>query len=142
MSVRGTLLFLFAMFSALMLGLAAGAVWMVLALYLRHPLPWLAVPIGASLAWTIRGAVQRAGVGAMLLAAGATALAAIYVNMLFASVEIAGNMGLGIVDALRTAGIGMLWQLAWMTLAPTDIIWTVLAMLLAAWLARRKPNRH
>ena len=105
MSVRSTLLFLFAAFSALMLGLAAGAVWMVLALYLRHPLPWLAVPIAALLAWTIRGSVQRAGAAAMLLAAAATALAALYVNMLIAGVRIAGNMGLGIVDALRTAGI-------------------------------------
>jgi vitamin B12 transport system permease protein len=136
MSVRSVLLFLFAMFSALMLGLAAGAVWMVLALYMRHPLPWLAVPIGVLLAWTIRGAVHRAGVAAMLLAAGATVLAAIYVNMLIAGVRIAGNMGLGIVDALRTAGIGMLWQLARIAMTPADIIWTVLAMLLAAWLAR------
>ena len=141
MSVRSVLLFLFAMFSALMLGLAAGAVWMVLALYMRHPLPWLAVPIGVLLAWTIRGAVHRAGVAAMLLAAGATALAAIYVNMLIAGVRIAGNMGLGIVDALRTAGIGMLWQLARMALTPADIVWTVLAMLLAAWLARGR-RRH
>lgn len=142
MSVRSTLLFLFAAFSALMLGLAAGAIWMVLALYMRHPLPWLAVPIGALLAWTIRGAVQRPGVAAMLLAAGATALAALYVNMLIAGVGIAGNMGLGIVDALRTAGIGMLWQLAWMAMTPADIGWAVLAMLLAAWLARgRRPRR-
>src|SRR5690606_6877482 len=34
---------LFALFSAAMLGLAAGAAWMVVALYSRHPLPWLAV---------------------------------------------------------------------------------------------------
>ncbi|MEO6799002.1 MAG: hypothetical protein ABI178_03595 [Rhodanobacter sp.] len=140
MSVRSVLLFLFASFSAVMLGLAAGAVWMVLALYLRHPLPWLAVPIGALLAWTVRGCVHRPGTGAMLLAAGATALAAIYVNMLIAGVRIAGNMGLGIIDALRTAGFGMLWQLARMALSPADIAWTVLAMLLAAWIAygRRK----
>lgn len=142
MSARSVLQFLFAMFSALMLGLAAGAVWMVLALYMRHPLPWLAVPIGVLLAWTIRGAVHRAGVAAMLLAAAATALAAIYVNMLIAGVRVAGNMGLGIIDALRTAGIGMLWQLARMALTPSDIIWTVLAMLLAGWLARGRQPHH
>ena len=50
MSVRNVLLFVFALFSAAMLGLAAGAVWMVVTLYLRHPLPWLALPIGALLA--------------------------------------------------------------------------------------------
>lgn len=143
MSMRRVSLFLFALFSAIMLGLAAGAAWMVLALYLRHPLPWLAVPVAAMLAWTIRAGVHRAGIGAMLLAAGATALAAIYVNMLIAGVKIAGNMGLGLIDTLRTAGIGMLWQLTRMAMAPADIIWTALAMLLAAWLARgRRPRRR
>jgi hypothetical protein len=141
MSVRNALVFLFALFCAAMLGLAAGAVWMVLALYLHHPLPWLAVPTGALLAWTVRGCVQRAGTGAMLLAAGATALAAVYVNILIAGVRIAGNMGLGLIEALRTAGFAMLWQLARMGLTPADIGWTVLAMLLAAWLARHKPRR-
>jgi len=135
------LLFLFALFSAVMLGLAAGAAWMVLALYLRQPLPWLVVPIGAVLAWTIRAGVHRAGIGAMLLAAGATALAAIYVNMLIAGVRIAGNMGLDLIEALRTAGIAMLWQLARMAIGPADIVWIVLAMLLAAWLASRKPRQ-
>lgn len=142
MSVRNALVFLFALFCAVMLGLAAGAVWMVLALYLRHPLPWLAVPIGAMLAWTIRAGVQRAGLAAMLLAAGATALAAIYVNMLIAGVMIAGNMGLGLIDTLRTAGIAMLWQLARMAMSPADIGWALLAVLLAAWLARGKRPRR
>jgi hypothetical protein len=141
MSVRSVFLFAFALFSAALLGLAAGAVWMVATLYLRHPLPWLAVPIGALLAWAIRGYVRSAGAGAALLAVWATALAAIYVNMLIAGVRIAGNMGLGIVDALRTAGIGMLWQLARVAMTPADIIWTVLAMLLAAWLARDRHRR-
>ena len=142
MSARNALAFLFAAFCAVMLGLAAGAVWMVLALYLHHPLPWLAVPIGVLLAWTVRACVQRAGIGAMLLAAGATALAAIYVNMLIAGVMIAGNMGLGLIDALRTSGIAMLWQLARMATSPADIGWTVLAMVLAAWLARGKHRRQ
>jgi vitamin B12 transport system permease protein len=142
MSVRNALVFLFALFCAAMLGLAAGAVWMVLALYLRHPLPWLAVPVGALLGWTVRGCVQRAGIGAMLLAAGATALAAVYVNILIAGVRIAGNMGLGLIDALRTAGVGMLWQLARIAMGPADITWTVLAMLLAAMLARGKRPRQ
>src|SRR5574337_416195 len=106
MSMRRVSLFLFALFSAIMLGLAAGA-------------------------------------ASMLLAAGATALAAIYVNMLIAGVKIAGNMGLGLIDTLRTAGIGMLWQLTRMAMAPADLIWTALAMLLAAWLARgRRPRRR
>ncbi|TPG07431.1 hypothetical protein EAH75_16840 [Rhodanobacter glycinis] len=142
MSARAILLFAFALFSAAMLGLAAGAVWMVVTLYLRHPLPWLALPMGALLAWTIRSFVRPAGIGAAVLAACATALAAIYVNMLIAGVLIAGNMGMGLIDALRTAGAGMLWQLARMALSPADMGWTVLAMLLAAWLAWRAPRKR
>ena len=64
MSVRTVSLSVFVLFSAAMLGLAAGAVWMVAALYLRHPLPWLALPIGALLAWAIRACVRPAGTGA------------------------------------------------------------------------------
>jgi len=134
---------LFALFSAAMLGLAAGAAWMVVALYSRHPLPWLAVPIGVALAWVIRAGVRQPGTGAMLLAAGATGLSAIYVNLLIAGVKVAGSMGLDLIEAMRTAGIGMLWQLARMGLTPADFIWTLLAMLLAGWLAsrQRRPRR-
>ena len=112
--------------------------WMVVALYSRHPLPWLVVPIGAVLAWVIRAGVRRPGTGAMLLAAGATALSAVYVNLLIAGVKIAGSMGLDLIEAMRTAGLGMLWQLARMCLTPADFIWTAVAMALAGWLASRK----
>ncbi len=142
MSLRTVSLLVFAMFSAAMLGLAGGAIWMVVTLYMRHPVPWLALPIAALLAWAIRGYVRPAGVAAALLAAAATLLAAIYVNMLVAGVMIAGNMGLGLVDAMRTAGTGMLWQLARMALSPTDLAWTVAAALFAAWLAWRPPRQR
>jgi hypothetical protein len=137
MNARAVFLLVFALFSAAMLGLAAGAVWMVATLYLQRPLPWLVLPIGALLAWAIRHGVRTPGTGAALLAALATALAALYVNMLIAAAQIAGSMGLGLLDTLRTAGTSMLWQLARLGLSLTDIAWTVLAMLLAAWLARR-----
>ena len=142
MSVRNVLLFVFALFSAAMLGLAAGAVWMVVTLYLGHALPWLAIPAGVLLGWTIRSCVRSAGTGAAALAAWATVLAVIYVNMLIAAALIAGNMGLGLIDALRTAGVGMLWQLAHMALSPADIGYAALAMLLAAWLAWRAPRKR
>jgi hypothetical protein len=142
MSVRTLLLHAFALFSAAMLGLAAGAVWMVLAMYLRHPAPWLALPLGAMLAWTIRTCVRPPGRGAALMAAAATLLATLYVNMLMAAVLIAGNMGMGLIEAMRTAGAGMLWQLARMALSPGDFGYAALGMLLAAWLAWRKPRQR
>ncbi|KZC41314.1 UNVERIFIED_ORG: hypothetical protein RHOFW104R5_16570, partial [Rhodanobacter sp. FW104-R5] len=94
------------------------------------------------LAWTVRACVRPAGLGAALLAACATLLAALYVNMLVAGVLIAGNMGMGLIDAMHTAGFGMLWQLARMALSPADIACAVLGMLLAAWLAWHQPRRR
>jgi vitamin B12 transport system permease protein len=142
MSARTILLFVFTLFIAVMLGLAAGATWMVVTLYLGHPLPWLALLFGALLAWTIRNGVRAPGRAAALLAALATVLAAVYVNMLIAAVQIAGNMGMGLIEALRTAGIGMLWQLTRLALGPADLGWTVLGTLLAAWLAWRPPRKR
>jgi hypothetical protein len=141
MSARGLWVLVFALFSAAMLGLAAGAVWMVVTLYLRHPVPWLALLAGATLALTIRVGVLPPGRNAALLSALATMLAAIYVNVLIAGVQIAGNMSMGLVDALRTAGLAMLWELARFSLRPADIGWTIAGMLLAAWLAWRTPRK-
>ena len=142
MSARTLLLFVFTLFIAAMLGLAAGAAWMVVTLYLGHPMPWLALLFGALLAWTIRNGVRPPGIAAALLAAFATALATVYVNMLIAAVQIAGNMGMGLIEALRTAGIDMLWQLARLALTPADIGWATLAMLLAACLGWRAPRKR
>lgn len=142
MSARTVLLFVFALFSTAMLGLAAGACWMVVTLYLGRPLPWLALPFGALLAWAIRHGVRSPGSGAAMLAALATALATLYVNMLIAAVQIAGNMGIGLIDALRTAGPSMLWQLARLALTPADLGWAVLGMSLAAWLGWRSSRKR
>lgn len=138
MRARSVSVFVFALFSAAMLGLAAGAVWMAAALYSRHPLPWLAVPLGLSLAWVIRAWVQPGGPATALLAACATVLAALYVNVLIAGVMIANSMGIGLIDAMRTAGLDMLWNLARMGLSPGDVGWTAAGAALAAWLGWRK----
>jgi len=136
-SARAVFGLIFSVFIAAMLGLAAGALWMVVTIYQRQPMPWLVLPIAAILAWAIRHSVRKPGNGAALLAALATLLASIYVSMLIAAAQIAGNMGLGLIDTLLTAGPGMLWQLARMGFSVSEGVWTVLAMLLAAWLGRR-----
>lgn len=142
MSARPLLKAAFAVFSAAMLGLAAGALWMVATLYLRQLLPWLVVPLGALLAWTIRHVVLRPGIGAAMLAALATVLATLYMNLLLAATRIAGEMDMGLIDALRTAGAGMLWQLARLALTPVDIGWFVAGIVLAAMIATRPARRR
>jgi len=131
-------LYLFALFCAAMMGLAVGATWMVAAMYLRQAAPWLALVAGVVLAWAIRHWIRRPGAGAAGLAAFATLLAALYFNVLMAAIQLAGNFGLSLTDALRTAGTGMLLELARLGLRPIDWVWYAAGALLAAWLAWRR----
>lgn len=137
---RHILMLLFATFSAAMLGLAAGAVWMLPTLFLQHSLPWLAVPAGWLLGLAVRNWVRPAGAIAALLAALATLLAAAYLGVLVAAARVAGAMGLGLVDALREAGPGMLFQLAQMALSPAATGWFLAGALVAAITAWRQPG--
>ena len=137
MSARVAFSALFALISAVMLGLAAGAVWMVPTLYLQRPLPWLALPIGWLLGKTVRSWVRPAGGHAALLAALATCTAAIYVNLLTAAARIAGLMGMGLIDAMRTAGLRLLLELATLGQAATDNVWFVIGVAVAALTALR-----
>lgn len=127
----------FSLLSAVMLGLAAGAVWMVPTLYLQRPLPWLAIPIGWLLGKAVRHWVREAGPYAAVLAALAALTGALYVNLLTAAARIAGLMGLGLIDAMRTAGFRLLLQLAELGSVTTDDVWYVLGMGLAALTAGR-----
>ena len=130
----------FAAFSAAMLGLAAGAMWMLPTMALRRPLPVLALLVGWLLALAIRAWVRRAGRVAAALAAGATMLAAVYVDVLTAAARIAGSMGIGLLDSLREAGLAMLLGLARLALQPVDVVFALAGALLAAWIASRRPR--
>jgi vitamin B12 transport system permease protein len=133
---------LLALLSIAMLGLAAGAVWMLPTMYTGQSLPWLALPLGWLLGRAIRSWIRHASWSAALLAIIATALAATYVSMLTAGAHLAWNMGIDFTDALRTAGGGMLFQVARLTMAPSDIAWFAAGCALAAWAAMsaRKPS--
>lgn len=141
MNVRAAFSWLFALFSAVMLGLAAGAVWMVPTLYMQRPLPWLAIVAGWLLGKATRQWVRSAGRGSAWLAALATLVAALYVNLLTSAARIAGLMGLGLVDTIRTAGFGLLLHLAELANAPSDDVWYAVGMGLAALTAGRAMAR-
>lgn len=131
---------LFALFSAAMLGLAAGAVWMLPTMQLQRPLAWLALPIGWLLARAVRAWIRPAGALAATAAAIATALAAAYVTVLTAAARVAGLMGLGLLQAMRESGLGMLLQLARLSLSPAPLGWFVAGALVAAWCAWLRPR--
>ncbi|MDO1530392.1 hypothetical protein QMK61_16260 [Fulvimonas sp. R45] len=133
----------FAAFCAAMLGLAAGAVWMLLVVFLGQTAPWLALPAGALLGLAMRFWVcPRQRAGAAVLAAAATLLAAGYVCVLIAAARIAGSLGIGLVDALRTAGPVMLLALARLGLAPAALAWFALGAVLAALVAAQRAVRR
>jgi vitamin B12 transport system permease protein len=129
---------LLATLGAAMLGLTAGALWMVPVMLSRHALPWLALPTGALLGLAIRRWIQPPGALSALLAAAATLIAALYVGALMAAAKIAGVMGLGLTETLRTAGVGMLLALSRFALSTGDCVWLAGGMLAAAWVAVRK----
>ncbi len=140
MNVRVALSLLFALVSALMLGLAAGAVWMVPTLYLQQTLPWLALPVGWLLGIAVRSWVRPAGHVAAVLAALATLAAAYYVNVLTAAARIAGLMGMGMIDALQTAGVRLLMQLASLSQSRLDDVWYLAGIVVAAFVAMRRSS--
>lgn len=132
MGARAYATTVFAALGAAIMGVATGVVWMFISLYLRQPTAWLALPVSALLAWVLRSTIHQPGVGCAGLAVLSTVAAAASLKAMLAGVQIAGAMGLDLVDALHTAGSGLLWQLTRLATAPTDLVWYGLGAALAA----------
>lgn len=133
----------FASVSSLMIGLAAGALWLLLVL--AHPGPlatvWLGLPIGLALGWVTRHWVLEASPPAAVLAAASMLLAAAYMRFLMAAAELSGMFGIAFLQAFRRAGPGMLMHLTWLSLTPLACGIYVSCALLAA-IAAVAPRRH
>ncbi|MCP1374215.1 hypothetical protein [Dyella lutea] len=123
--------------SAAMLGLAAGALWMLVAAYLQSHAAWLAIPVGTLLGWAIARWISPRRKAAPWLAAAATLLAAVYVNVLITGLQLAGSLGMGLTEAVRTAGPAMLWALGGLGARPAHWIWFAAGAAVAALAARR-----
>src|SRR5215471_9678178 len=124
MIVRQVLGECFALICAVMLGLAAGAVWLLPTAFLHRPLPWLALPAGWLLGVAMRQWVHGNRWHAALLAAFATVVAGAYIRILIALVNLAAMMGYGLMQAARTAGLSMLLEFARFGTSASDIAWT------------------
>jgi vitamin B12 transport system permease protein len=139
MTVRQIVGECFALCCAVMLGLAAGAVWLLPTVYLHRPLPWLAIPAGWLLGIAMRQWVHGKKWNAALLAALATAIASIYIRVLITTVNISAMTDYGLLDAARTAGFSMLWDFTRFTVSRMDIVWSLAGIVVAAVMAMRTP---
>ncbi|HUB88461.1 MAG TPA: hypothetical protein VMA74_01885 [Dyella sp.] len=123
---------------AIMLGLAAGAVWLLPTVYLHRPLPWLAIPAGWLLGIAIRQWVHGKKWNAALLAAFATAVASVYIRVLITTVTIAAMTDYGLLAAARTAGWSMLLDFTRLALSKLDVAWSLAGIVVAAVTATRR----
>lgn len=117
-------------------GLAAGALWCLLSLFLERGANLLIVPlafgVGAYLRWFgLRGA--RGATCAIV----AVLIAFVYAQYLFAAVRVAQTLGFSLRDTL----FKMDWQLAWesarATFGALDLFALVLALVVGGWVASR-----
>lgn len=131
-----------ALVSTLLIGLAAGAIWVVLALYAQRDLTWLALPLGALLGWVMRAWVTPARWPAIILAAVGMAVASVYMRLLFAAAQVGASLGLGFGEALYQAGLGMLLQVTRMGVHRSELVLYAIAVLVAALVAGSGRRSH
>jgi vitamin B12 transport system permease protein len=132
----------FALVCAVMLGLAAGAVWLLPTAFLHRPLPWLALPAGWLLGIAMRQWVHGNRWNAALLAAFATVVAGAYIRVLIALVNLAAMVGYGLMQAAHTAGLSMLLEFARFGTSASDVAWTMAGALVAIATAVRISGRR
>ena len=121
-------------------GLAAGAIWVLLALTTERDTTLLIVPLAIALALFMRWQRYRGYHGAFC-AVAATLLAFAYAQYLFAAVRIAQTLGTALREALFKMGFGFAWQIALANLRASDIGWLALACVVTAWMMLRNPRK-
>ncbi|HEX7813681.1 hypothetical protein [Dyella sp.] len=127
---------LFILICAAMIGLAAGAVWLLPTLYSGRFMPWLALPIGWILGRTVRAWVYPSGGAAtQVLAAAVTLLACLYQCILLTGARVASAVGMEFIDALRISGLGMLMSITRMNFTGLELAWYVAGIVVAAYAA-------
>jgi hypothetical protein len=129
---------LFAIFTAVMMALALGAMWAMIALLLHQGRYFLVVPIGIAIAQTLRAQNIRHSLIAVVLAIVLTVLASMYAQALFAIGDLAQMIGLTFKEAFVRFDPGFALMLARGRINRITVLWTALAALLAAfWVWRR-----
>jgi len=135
-----------AWFTAVLAVGAVGAIWAMVAILARQPLPWLALPMAYAAVIASRSLDLRSrwalGLAAFLFAIGGT----VYALVLAATDRLARMLGRGFIETAITAGPEMVAALAWARLDGVGrfvvLAAPVLALAWAARSARRTPGTN
>ena len=118
-------------------GLAAGALWCLLALGLTRGAEFLVVPLGGAIGLYFRWLGFRGARGA-ICATSAVLIAFVYAQYLFAAVRVAQMLGFPLRNTLFKMDWALAWQAASANLAAWDFVALAAAVITASWLVARK----
>lgn len=116
-------------------GLAAGALWCLLALGLTRGAEFLIVPLGGAIGLYFRWLGFR-GTRSAICATSAVLIAFVYAQYLFAAVRVAQILGFALRNTLFEMDWGLALQAASANLGAWDLVWLLLACAVAAWMTR------
>jgi hypothetical protein len=118
-------------------GLAAGALWCLLALGLARGAEFLIAPLGAAIGAYFRW-LSFPGKRGAVCAVASVLIAFIYAQYLFAAVRVAQMLGFSLRATLFKMDWGLAWQAASANLAIWDFVALAIAIITACWLLVRK----
>ncbi|HST28512.1 MAG TPA: hypothetical protein VLK26_09125 [Rudaea sp.] len=121
-------------------GLAAGALWCLLALGLTRGAEFLIVPLGAAIGLYFRWLGFR-GSRAAICATSAVLIAFVYAQWLFAAVRVAQMLGFALRATLFKMDWGLALHAASANLAVWDFVWLALALVIAVATTRIAASR-
>ncbi len=121
-------------------GLAAGALWCLLALSVTHGAGFLIVPLGAAIGWYFRW-LGFPGKRGAACAIAAVLIAFVYAQYLFAAVRVAQMLGFPLRNTLFKMDFGLALQAASTNLGGWDFVWLTAACGLAVAIAGFRPLR-
>ncbi|HXD82930.1 MAG TPA: hypothetical protein VN599_00710 [Rudaea sp.] len=122
-------------------GLAAGALWCLLALNLSHGAGFLVVLLAGAIGTYFRW-LGFHGVRGAICASSAVLIAFAYAQYLFAAVRVAQMLGFSLRATLFKMDLGLAWHAASVNLGGWDFVWLAAACVIAAWLPTRISVRH
>ena len=118
--------------TAMMTALAGGALWCLIALYARHDLIPLSLPIAAAVAWALRSHGYAGRWSGALIAVLCVVLASAYSLCLQAAAQVASMLGLPLRAALAQMDPHMAIDMAWANLDVVGIATIAVAAIIAA----------